>query len=183
MAYTQNHNQNCPCSLCYSLRGGGAGSTTVTTHLLGAVSMNNTERRLENEIHKVLQEELADSAIYQDSYAELTLKRHLQNTESRLSVLFHQALAEVRERYTKDINFLKKLHSMELDALSLKSLEDFMKWADNRRHTPISPTLSSLDTPEKQKPFYVKVPLELDTKGNQIRYPLTDNKRDDKKDK
>ena len=103
MAYTQNHNQNCPCSLCYSLRGGGAGSTTVTTHLLGAVSMNNTERRLENEIHKVLQEELADSAIYQDSYAELTLKRHLQNTESRLSVLFHQALAEERDRVRGEI--------------------------------------------------------------------------------
>ena len=46
-----------------------------------------------------------------------------------------QALAEERERYTEDINFLKKLHSMELDALSLKSLEDFMKWADDRRHS------------------------------------------------
>jgi len=50
-----------------------------------------------------------------------------------------QAIAEERERYTEDINFLKKLHSMELDALSLKRLEDFMEWADNRRHTPISP--------------------------------------------
>jgi len=33
---------------------------------------------------------------------------------------------------------------------------------------------SSLDNPEKQKPFYVKTPLELDIEGNQIRYPLTD---------
>ena len=30
------------------------------------------------------------------------------------------------------------------------------------------------EKPEKQKPFYVKTPLELDTEGNQIRYPLTD---------
>jgi len=35
-------------------------------------------------------------------------------------------------------------------------------------------SLSSLDNPEKQKPFYVKTPLELDIEGNQIRYPLTD---------
>ena len=46
---------------------------------------------------------LTDSAIYQDSYAELTLKRHLQNTESRLSTLINQALAEDRERMRGEI--------------------------------------------------------------------------------
>jgi len=67
----------------------------------------------------------------------LTLDR--DKIRAFLATKITQAVAEERERYTEDINFLKKLHSMELDALSLKRLEDFMEWADNRRHTPISP--------------------------------------------
>ena len=131
--------------------------------------MNNTEKKLEKHTKEVIIEQIDICLSGQDPRYQLG-----SYVEKLREEIINQALAEDRERYTKDINFLKKLHSMELDALSLKSLEDFMKWADNRRHTPISPTLSSLDTPEKQKPFYVKVPLELDTKGNQIRYPLTD---------
>jgi len=56
-----------------------------------------------------------------------------------LTTKISQAQQEMMKKYTEDINFLKKIHSGELDALSLKSLEGFMKWAAYRRHAPVSP--------------------------------------------
>ena len=35
--------------------------------------------------------------------------------------------------YTEELNYIKKLHQMELDAISLKSLDRFMLWAEDRK--------------------------------------------------
>ena len=111
--------------------------TTVTSASI--VLSDITQRRLKK-LHKdwiyFVEEEIGTDA---------HLNPYKYDIEEWWIEKLQQALAEEREKYTKDINFLKKLHSMELDALSLKSLEDFMKWSDDRRHTPVSPILSSLD--------------------------------------
>ena len=69
-----------------------------------------------------------------------------------------------------DTYFMKGIEKEEYSLVQAKS--DSIKYC--HKEETLTDLLSSLDKPEKQKPFYVKVPLELDTEGNQIRYPLTD---------
>jgi len=106
----------------------------------GEIPMTNTDKRLKEGIHKILQEELADSSIYQDSYAELTLKRHLQNTESRLSTLIHQALAEEKERVEEMRNAPPPFSADEKNPMKhiyqnqgyVRALDDFLSLDTNK---------------------------------------------------
>ena len=79
---------------------------------------------------------------WMENVLELDVER--EYIKSFLTNSIAQAEQEMLKKYAEDMNLLNKLHSMELDALSLKSLEDFMKWSGDRRYTPVSP-LSSLD--------------------------------------
>jgi hypothetical protein len=52
---------------------------------------------------------------------------------NRLYTHTREAFETEREYQREDIKLLKNIHKLELDAISLKSLEDFMLWADNRK--------------------------------------------------
>lgn len=49
-----------------------------------------------------------------------------------ITTLLEKHREEYVEKYENYIKYLKKIHSMELDALSLKSLKEFIIWKDNR---------------------------------------------------
>ena len=49
--------------------------------------------------------------------------------------IVQQAVDDEREKIQEDIVLLKKMHSVELDTLSMKSLGDFMQWSDDRKNS------------------------------------------------
>ena len=56
----------------------------------------------------------------------------------------HQELQRAREEALARERQLKQVHMMELDAISCKSIEDFVVWRDHRKQRPIQ---SELDQP------------------------------------
>jgi hypothetical protein len=44
-------------------------------------------------------------------------------------------MEEVREQYKSDIEQLKLVHQLELQAISCKSLEDFVRWSEHSRQS------------------------------------------------
>lgn len=45
---------------------------------------------------------------------------------------YHNHIVEKAE---EDLKLLKKVHKIELDAIALKSLEEFIKWSENRKQS------------------------------------------------
>lgn len=68
--------------------------------------MNTLNKNIEEIIHKILQEEIADRVIYESHLGEEALRRGLQSAESRLSVTFLsecKQTADVLSRLEKEI--------------------------------------------------------------------------------
>src|SRR3990167_3824128 len=66
----------------------------------------------EKEIHKYIQEEVADRVIYQDRLAELALRRGLDSLESRLSIHFSvttTGLLELIDAWARESKFKEKV--------------------------------------------------------------------------
>lgn len=58
---------------------------------------------------------------------------------------FHQELQKARDEALAREKQLKQVHMMELDAISCKSIEDFVIWRDHRKQRP---NQSELDQPK-----------------------------------
>ena len=63
-----------------------------------------------------------------------------------IRVNLHQKLQKAREEALAREKQLKQVHMMELDAISCKSIEDFVIWRDHRKQRP---NQSELDQPNK----------------------------------
>src|SRR3990167_3471083 len=76
----------------------------------------NMTNFIDKKIHEIIQEEVADRAIYQDRSAEEALRRGLQSAESRLEVMFRQALTHQLDELKGKVEGMKKRDCDELEA-------------------------------------------------------------------
>lgn len=56
-----------------------------------------------------------------------------ENAENRIKNFIKKTKQESYEEGVRDLDFIKKMHEVELDAISCKSLEDFIVWSENRK--------------------------------------------------
>lgn len=54
----------------------------------------------------------------------------IENAISHIETL----LKEQREEMVKELDLIKRIHTLELDSISLKSLEEFIEWSEFRKN-------------------------------------------------
>lgn len=82
------------------------------------------EKGLKEGIHKIFQEELADRVIYQDRFAEETLRRGLQSAETRLNIFLTTFAEKIRESMVEEVEKM-------VEQLDVSGRDDYTKTKDS----------------------------------------------------
>ena len=99
------HKQNCNCSFCYSLRGGGAGSNSASAHLPETYSTDYTDKRLE-EFDKKFSDHGFDNGAENEFHSAL-IRRFISES-------IQQALAEDREMVREESTLYFRVRQIPL---------------------------------------------------------------------
>jgi len=116
MTYS-THKQNCNCSFCYSLRGGGAGSNSASTHLPETVSKDYTDKRLE-QVKQIIYGNAKKGAVTDDlnqiigfrTGEGLEFENLAKGLAEYIEYVIHQDLEEERERMRGEIKEFRHKH-------------------------------------------------------------------------